>query len=65
MTLQSKSNDFSSWRAAADNAKAQLEHQLNRITNFELLLKYGPNSWRAQVSLRMRLVKSSRGGGEE
>lgn len=32
-----------------DNAQAQLEHQYNRIQNLELMLKYGPNTWRAQV----------------
>jgi hypothetical protein len=31
------------------NAQAQLEHQANRIMNLELLLKFGANSWRAQV----------------
>ena len=43
----SKRNDVSAWRAAVDNAYAQLEHQYNRLLNLELLLKYGPAAWRA------------------
>jgi pre-mRNA-splicing factor SPF27 len=36
------------WQAALDNAHSQLQHQDNRLLNLELLLKYGPNAWRAQ-----------------
>lgn len=42
----SRRNDFNAWRAALDNAYAQLEHQHNRLLNLELLLKFGPDSWR-------------------
>lgn len=35
------------WRAALDNASAQLEHQHNRLVNLELMLKFGPEVWRA------------------
>ncbi|KAL4428227.1 hypothetical protein ABPG75_002316 [Micractinium tetrahymenae] len=42
----SRRNDFNAWRAALDNAYAQLEHQYNRLLNLELLLKFGPDSWR-------------------
>lgn len=48
---QAQRNDYTAWQAALDNAHSQLEHQLNRITNLELLLKYGPNTWRAQTQL--------------
>lgn len=34
-------NDPGAWKQALDNASAQLEHQYGRITNLELLLKYG------------------------
>jgi pre-mRNA-splicing factor SPF27 len=47
-----KAHDPAAWRAAVDNAQAQLEHQHNRVQNLELMLKYGPNTWRAQVRLR-------------
>ncbi len=46
---QAQRNDLAAWRAAIDNAHAQLEHQYNRIQNLELMLKFGPNTWRAQV----------------
>ncbi|KAF9073852.1 Pre-mRNA-splicing factor SPF27 [Rhodocollybia butyracea] len=34
------------WKAALDNARAQLEHQRLRQTNVTLLQTYGANSWR-------------------
>lgn len=40
-------NDPAAWKAALDNAHCQLEHQYNRLLNLELLLKFGPNAWRA------------------
>ncbi len=36
-----KRNDPNAWKAALDNAHAQLEHQYTRIQNLELLLKNG------------------------
>jgi pre-mRNA-splicing factor SPF27 len=60
-THQSKQADVSAWTAAVDNAHAQLEHQLNRITNLELLLRYGDNAWRAQGQLDEALLKQLEG----
>jgi pre-mRNA-splicing factor SPF27 len=57
--MQNKANDYSAWLAATNNAHAQLEHQLNRISNLELLLKYGANAWRAQVAFDEGLLKQS------
>ncbi|KAF8062947.1 MOS4 [Scenedesmus sp. PABB004] len=54
---QAKRNDQAAWAAAAGNAHAQLEHQLNRVTNIELLVKYGANAWRAQGALDEALLK--------
>ncbi|EMD41669.1 hypothetical protein CERSUDRAFT_128654 [Gelatoporia subvermispora B] len=34
------------WRAALNNARAQLEHQRLRHSNLALLQQYGPNAWR-------------------
>ena len=39
--------DPAAWQIALDNAHAQLEHQRNRLLNLELLLKFGPTTWRA------------------
>lgn len=39
--------DASAWQSALDNAYAQLEQQQNRLLNLELLLKFGPQTWRA------------------
>jgi pre-mRNA-splicing factor SPF27 len=39
--------DPAAWQTALDNAHAQLEHQRNRLLNLELLLKFGPTTWRA------------------
>jgi pre-mRNA-splicing factor SPF27 len=35
------------WQTSVDNARAQLEHQRNRLLNLELLLKFGPDALRA------------------
>jgi len=42
--------DPSAWRAALNNAKAQLVHQHNRIDNLELLQQYGPQAFLQQNS---------------
>ncbi|KAF8624795.1 hypothetical protein AX15_005684 [Amanita polypyramis BW_CC] len=34
------------WRAALDNARAQLEHQKLRLTNLTLMQTYGVNAWK-------------------
>lgn len=54
---QARRNDYSAWRSALDNAHAQLEHQLLRIDNLELALKYSANNWRAQVQVDEAAVK--------
>mmetsp|Transcript_12397 Transcript_12397/g.18594 ORF Transcript_12397/g.18594 Transcript_12397/m.18594 type:complete len:206 (-) Transcript_12397:59-676(-) len=33
------------WRKATNNAKSQLQHQVNRVMNLELLGTYGTNAW--------------------
>eukprot|EP00890_Picochlorum_soloecismus_P006483 jgi/Picsp_1/6836/NSC_04173-R1_breast carcinoma amplified sequence 2 len=40
-------DDVESWVKAIENVMAQLEHQQTRIINLQLLLKHGPNTWRA------------------
>lgn len=34
------------WKKALDNAASQLEHQSLRLSNLELMNKYGSNAWR-------------------
>jgi pre-mRNA-splicing factor SPF27 len=55
--VASKRHDFGAWKASVDNAHSQLEHQYLRITNLELMLKYGDKNWRAQGQLVDSLVK--------
>ncbi|KIK71308.1 hypothetical protein GYMLUDRAFT_326273 [Collybiopsis luxurians FD-317 M1] len=45
------------WKAALDNARAQLEHQRIRQTNLTLLQTYGANSWRVHNYLLEASVK--------
>lgn len=40
----SRWSDPGAWRAALDNARAQLEHQHTRLLNLELLLQHGPRA---------------------
>lgn len=52
--------DAGAWEEALNNAKAQLEHQLARIVNLELLQTYGANAHVAAnaelAALRTRLA---------
>ncbi|CAN0374949.1 unnamed protein product [Discosporangium mesarthrocarpum] len=41
----SAAEDEKAWREAVNNARAQTEHQLNRLLNLELLQNYGSNVW--------------------
>lgn len=38
-------NDPEAWKASVDNARAQLQHQINRIDNLELMVQYGGQAW--------------------
>jgi len=45
----SKQNDLNAWVIAVNNSKAQLQHQNLRIVNLDLLNRFGPNAWRANL----------------
>jgi hypothetical protein len=45
-----RANDLGAWRTATANARAQLEHQSVRLTNLELLFKFGANASKAQLN---------------
>ncbi|KAH0590390.1 Pre-mRNA-splicing factor SPF27 [Termitomyces sp. J132] len=47
------------WKAALQNAHAQLEHQKIRLTNLTLLQNYGPNAWRIHNYLLEAVAKQS------
>ena len=40
----SRPHDLAAWRAALDNARAQLEHQAGRLLNLELMAMHGPRA---------------------
>ena len=62
---KSKRDDPEAWEAAVKNAKAQLEHQTLRIQNLELMLKYGPNQWRAyNASLEAAIKRCARAASD-
>jgi len=46
------------WERALNNARSQLEHQLSRQTNLQLLQQYGPNAWKVHNYLLEADVKS-------
>ena len=51
-----KQNDKAAWQAAIRNAKAQLQHQLNRQLNLELLNNYGGNAWLHHNQVHVHLI---------
>ena len=57
---EDRTGDTAEWQSSVDNAKAQLEHQRNHLTNLELLGKFGQNTWKLRSSdlegLKQRFV---------
>lgn len=51
------SDDPAVWQRAIENAQAQLEHQLNRTVNLELLKKFGATKWKVHNE-QVTLLKS-------
>lgn len=45
-----RANDLGAWKTANANARAQLEHQAVRLTNLELLFKFGANASKAHLN---------------
>ena len=42
-------DNIEQWKAAIDNAKAQLLHMENRTMNLELLKKFGTTAWKEHL----------------
>ncbi|KAJ2377812.1 hypothetical protein IW150_001162 [Coemansia sp. RSA 2607] len=53
-----ESSDVETWKLAADNAGAQLEHQNIRIVNLELLQQFGANAWKLSNYQKEGLLKN-------
>ena len=52
-----KTDNIENWKAAVDNAKAQLQHQRHRHINAELLNKYGEVAWKSHSYQVTGLIK--------
>ncbi|GKV05118.1 hypothetical protein SLEP1_g17159 [Rubroshorea leprosula] len=42
----SKRNDESAWKQSLQRAQRSLQHQVTRLENLDLMIKYGPDVWR-------------------
>jgi len=52
-----ETDDEASWRAAFDNASAQLEHQRLRLGTLDLMGRFGANAWRIDNFLLERNIE--------
>lgn len=57
--LDDTMDSIESWEKAVENARAQLEHQRGRLVNLQLLLKYGPASWRAHNEILSAMLQNT------
>eukprot|EP00794_Sanderia_malayensis_P014902 gene14902-16446_t len=48
--------DVSAWTECIKNSMAQLEHQATRITNLELLARFGPDCWRSHNEILQEML---------
>ena len=55
-----RASDLNSWNDAVENSEAQLEHQLNRITNLNLMNKYGTEAWKVYNTILNQLLTSAK-----
>ncbi|KAK2705038.1 pre-mRNA-splicing factor SPF27-like [Artemia franciscana] len=46
-----RASDLVAWTECVDNSFAQLEHQMLRITNLELMLENGCEAWKSHIKL--------------
>ncbi|OMP07234.1 Pre-mRNA-splicing factor SPF27 [Corchorus olitorius] len=44
-----KRNDENAWKQAVQKAQGSLQHQVFRLENLELMLKYGPDVWKQNI----------------
>jgi pre-mRNA-splicing factor SPF27 len=51
--------DVAAWQEAVDNSQAQLEHQLNRISNLQLMSTYAAESWKVYNTILCRLTEEA------
>jgi pre-mRNA-splicing factor SPF27 len=54
-----KAMDIASWTECVDNSLAQLEHQATRITNLELMTKYGCEAWRSYNTVLVHMLSEA------
>ncbi|XP_077972076.1 pre-mRNA-splicing factor SPF27-like [Styela clava] len=50
-------NDVTAWEECVKNSMAQLEHQVVRIENLELMLEYGPNAWKVYNEYLVQMLQ--------
>ena len=51
--------DIVAWQEAVDNSQAQLEHQMNRINNLQLMSMYGTEAWKVYNTILAKMTESA------
>ena len=54
-----KMTDVSAWNECVQNSQAQLEHQALRISNLDLMAKYGTDSWKMYNNTLVQMLEGA------
>ncbi|KAL1460552.1 hypothetical protein WDU94_012529 [Cyamophila willieti] len=54
-----KMSDIAAWNECVENSMSQLEHQSTRIVNLQLMLDFGPETWKEYLTMLVNCVSQA------